>query len=53
MLFFKAKNDLLEFLSLEEYKKNIDNLILSDDCISRKEYITFLMQTRKYLKNYL
>jgi len=41
MLFFKNKNDSLEFVSLEEYKKNIDKLLSTDDYISRKEYINF------------
>lgn len=39
MLFFKKKNDSLEYLSLDTYKKNIEKILSSDDYISKKEYI--------------
>lgn len=41
MFFSKNKNDSIEFLSLEEYKTNIDKLITSDRYISKKDYISF------------
>ena len=41
MFFSKNKNDSIEFLSLEEYKTNIDELITSDRYISKKDYISF------------
>lgn len=41
MLFFKEKNDSFEYLSLDNYKKNIDKLFSMDDYISKKEYKVF------------
>ena len=42
MLFFnKNTNKSIEYKILEEYKNNIDLLLLSDNFISRKEYIHF------------
>ncbi len=42
MLFFnKNTNKSIEYRILEEYKNNIDLLLLSDNFISRKEYIHF------------
>ena len=38
MLFLKKKNDSLEYLSLDSYKKNIDKLLSRDEYTSRKEY---------------
>ncbi len=41
MMFFNSKNDSLEFISLKEYKRNIDNLLSKDDYISKKEYVKY------------
>ena len=42
MLFFgKKSNEAIEYKKLEEYKRNIDLLLLSDKYISRKDYIHF------------
>ena len=42
MLFFnKNENKSIEYKVLEEYKKNIDSLISSDNYISKKDYIHF------------
>lgn len=41
MIFFRAKNKALEFISLMEYKSNIESMLLKDKYISKKEYIEF------------
>ncbi len=39
MLFFKPKNNCIEFLTLLDYKTNIDGLLSRDKYISKKEYM--------------
>lgn len=41
MLFVKNKNDSIEFMTLDEYRSNLDKLEASDKYISRKDYISF------------
>lgn len=41
MLFLKYKNESFEFKSLNEYKNNLNNILIKDEYISKKEYMTF------------
>ena len=50
MIFFKTKNNSLEYKSLETYKNNIINLINSDKYISKKEYLTLLNSNKDIYK---
>ena len=42
MIFFKTKNNSLEYTKLQEYKNNIEKLINKDQYISKKEYSDFV-----------
>ncbi len=41
MLFFKLKNDSVEFMALAEFKHNIDKILSLYKYISKKEYTLF------------
>lgn len=41
MLFFKNKNESIEYMALEEYSKKIEDLLKKDAYISKKDYMPF------------
>lgn len=47
MIFLCNKNESFEFMSLNEYKKDIEKLMKEDKYISKKEYLPFLNLNKK------
>lgn len=47
MLFLKPKNNCFEYLTLLEYKNNINNLLSLDKYVSKKEYFIFSNSTKE------